>query len=284
MTPVSFNNLNSPHPSPLGGGQQASPGGPARALSLHTVPQSPRTNYSPLHPSPLTKPTVQPPVSPRVRTPMRSPITPRDLRNSSILPPNSPAGRSKMITCSPMGPVGRSPLASRALNLPPSPQQQVPSTPPSSTIRVMTVPQEKSPLLRAYLANSKTKSFFTPINSPSNLTLEEGVSVLPPDINDTMSNGSTTMSLLSNSPSPPTNSTSPDGSTTSSSASSSTSELDGILGGKLPTPRAPPRPLPRTVETPLDFSGLLPLQDQRGPSLRELQTPRSFSTPRPPNN
>ena len=311
LTPVSFNNLNSPHPSPLGGGQQASPGGPARALSLHTVPQSPRTNYSPLHPSPLTKPTVQPPVSPRVRTPMRSPITPRDLRNSSILPPNSPTGRSKMITCSPMGPVGRSllsspasprapmdltvrhqrpqgrsPLASRALNLPPSPQQQVPSTPPSSTIRVTTAPQEKSPLLRAYLANSKTKSFFTPINSPSNLTLEEGVSVLPPDINDTMSNGSTTLSLLSNSPSPPTNSTSPDGSTTSSSASSSTSELDGILGGKLPTPRAPPRPLPRSVETPLDFSGLLlPLQasDQRGPSLRELQTPRSFSAPsRPP--
>ena len=302
-----FNNISNTHPSTLGG--QPSPGGPARALSLHsTVPQSPRTNYSPLHPSPLTKPTVQPPVSPRVRTPMRSPITPRDLRNSSILPPNSPTGRSKMITCSPMGPVGRSllsspasprapmdltvrqqrpqgrsPLASRALNLPPSPQQQVPSTPPS-TIRVTTAAQEKSPLLRAYLANSKTKSFFTPINSPSNLTLEEGVSVLPPDINDTMSNGSTTMSLLSNSPSPPTNSTSPDGSTTSSSASSSTSELESILGGKLPTPRAPPRPLPRTVETPLDFSGLLPLQDQRGPSLRELQTPRSFSTPRPPNN
>merc|ERR1719273_55362 len=311
LVPPTFNNHTS---SPVHG--QGSPGGPARALSLHAavpqrtnaVPQSPRTNYSPLHPSPLTKPTVQPPVSPRVRTPMRSPITPRDLRNSSILPPNSPTGRSKMITCSPMGPVGRSllsspasprapmdltvrqqrpqgrsPLASRALNLPPSPQQQVPSTPPS-TIRVTTAAQEKSPLLRAYLANSKTKSFFTPINSPSNLSLEEGVSVLPPDINDTMSNGSTTMSLLSNSPSPPTNSTSPDGSTTSSSASSSTSELESILGGKLPTPRAPQRPLPRTVETPLDFSGLLPLQDQRGPSLRELQTPRSFSTPRPPNN
>merc|ERR1719400_2894933 len=313
-----FNNISNTHPSTLGG--QPSPGGPARALSLHSaVPQSPRTNYSPLHPSPLTKPTVQPPVSPRVRTPMRSPITPRDLRNSSILPPNSPTGRSKMITCSPMGPVGRSllsspasprapidltvrqqrpqgrsPLASRALHLPPSPHQQVPSTPPSTTIRV--AGQEKSPLLRAYLATSKTKSFFTPINSPSHLTLEEGVSVLPPDMNDTASNGSTTLSLLSNSPSPPTNSSSPDGSTTSSSASSSTSELESILGGKLPTPRAP---LTRTklVETPVDFSGLLPLQgpslqdqrgpslkDQRGPSLRDLQTPRSFSTPQPPSH
>jgi len=321
LVPPTFNNHTS---SPVHG--QGSPGGPARALSLHAVPQrtnavpqSPRTNYSPLHPSPLTKPTVQPPVSPRVRTPMRSPITPRDLRNSSILPPNSPTGRSKMITCSPMGPVGRSllsspasprapidltvrqqrpqgrsPLASRALHLPPSPHQQVPSTPPSTTIRVAA--QEKSPLLRAYLATSKTKSFFTPINSPSHLTLEEGVSVLPPDMNDTASNGSTTLSLLSNSPSPPTNSTSPDGSTTSSSASSSTSELESILGGKLPTPRAPPT-RPKQVETPLDFSGLLPLQgpslpdqrgqslqDHRGPSLRDLQTPRSFCTPQPPSH
>merc|ERR1711994_677816 len=117
-----------------------------------------------------------------------------------------------------------------------------------------------------------------------------GVSVLPPDMNDTASNGSTTLSLLSNSPSPPTNSTSPDGSTTSSSASSSTSELESILGGKLPTPRAPPT-RQKQVETPLDFSGLLPLKDQqgpslrdqRGPSLRDLQTPRSFSTPQPPS-
>jgi len=280
---------------------QAASGGPARAISLHSVPQSPRSNYSPLHPSPLTKSAAPaPPLSPRVRTPMRSPITPRDLRNSSILPPNSPT-RSKLITCSPMGPVGRSllsspasprapidltmrqqtsrpqgrsPLASRALNLPPSPQ--LPVTPPLTRV---TVSQEKSPLLRAYLANSKTKSFFQPIGSPSHLTLEEGISVLPPDLHTCDSNGSTTMALLSNSPStrapsasPPTpNGTSPDGSTTSSSASSSASELEGFFG-KLPTPRAPPkRLLPQASDTPLDFSGLLA---HRGPPTeQDLRTP-----------
>ena len=242
---------------------------PARALHLSSVPQSPKPNYSPLHPSPLTKPA--PPLSPRVRTPMRSPITPRDLRNSSILPPHSPTNRhSRLITCSPMGPVGRSllsspasprapmdltmtraqrpqgrsPLASRALNLPPSPQ-----TPQTYQPRT---PQEKSPLLRAYLANSKTaKSFFQ--GSPSQLTLEEGVSILPPDLHDTMSNGSTTLSLLSTSPA---TSRSENASPDASTKSSSSSELESIFG-TLPPSRPPRTNLPRALDTPLDFSGLL---------------------------
>jgi len=129
---------------------------PARQAYTFNSPSS--VPHSPTIPSPLIKsspapqvvpeftrhaPLVSPRnasiVSPR-RAPIRSPVTPRDCRNSAILPPQSPYHRT--IHCSPMGPVGRSlltsprspmdlttrtsrigrsPLASRSLNLPPSP-------------------------------------------------------------------------------------------------------------------------------------------------------------------
>ena len=266
----------------------------SRNSNSQAVPQSPRPTYSPLHPSPLTKSSPQTViVSERQYTPMRSPITPRDLRNSSILPPNSPT-RSKLLTCSPMGPVGRSllsspasprapidlttrpsrlgrsPLASRSLNLPPSPPEKNTGN-SQSLLKANATNENSSPLLRAYLANNKHR-IFKPILS-SGTTLEEGVSILPFDNIDNAvatlspSTSISTLSILSspatsysgspcsssqNSP-PPT--TSPDGSTTSSSAS----ELDGIFGGALPRPSIPvSKQAPQNNrETPLDFSGLL---------------------------
>ena len=244
-------------------------------------PQSPRPTYSPLHPSPLTKP---PPAS--LHTPIRSPITPRDLRNASILPPHSPS-RSKLITCSPMGSVGRSllsspasprapidltmrssrlgvgrsPLASRSLNLPPTPPDKTntskssPSSPPSQTPQTSLLKsnmnENSSPLLRAYLANNKNR-IFKPILAGQTV-VEEGVSVLPLELMES----SVTLSPSTTTSSPPPTS-SPDGSTNSSSAS----ELEGIFGKSLSRPTvslaslAPHRP-GSTGETPLDFSGLI---------------------------
>ena len=285
---------------------------------ISAVPQSPRNNYSPLHPSPLTK---QPSVSSEKQyTPLRSPVTPRDLRNSSILPPNSPQ-RSKLITCSPMGPVGRSllsspasprapidltvrsssslgrsPLASRSLNLPPTPPEN------KQTILKSNLNENSSPLLRAYLANNKNRIFKPIISCHS--SMEEGVSILPQDGDSVTLSPSTTISALSltNSPvlsaastcsspltSPPPT-TSPDG----SSASSSASELEGIFGGKPPTRPAValaknPRPMEAEKSTPLDFSGLISAPPKTTPSPFSilnltspfLNNPRDLTTPQP---
>ena len=315
----------------LAAGQSDSPGqqsftGPrprpvARQYSpaqISCVPQSPRTNYSPLHPSPLTR---QPSIggSEKQYTPLRSPVTPRDLRNASILPPNSPQ-RSKLITCSPMGPVGRSllsspasprapidlsvrtphtarsglgrsPLASRSLNLPPTPPEA------DSSLMKSNLNESTSPLLRAYLANNKNR-IFKPINMSS---LEEGVSVLPLDPQDPVGSvglsPSTSISVLSLTSSPsssvissPPPTSSPDG----SSASSSASELEGIFGGK-PMPRPSvtvaknPRPQEAVKEagggSPLDFSGLISAPAKSSPfsilSLTSpfLNSPRDLTTP-----
>ena len=245
-------------------------------------PQSPRPTYSPLQPSPLTKP------------PLRSPITPRDLRNASILPPNSPS-RSKLITCSPMGSVGRSllsspasprapidltvrgsrlglgrsPLASRSLNLPPSPPDKTCSSssksPPSSqsssqSLLKSNINENSSPLLRAYLANNKNR-IFKPILAGQTVLEEPGVSVLPPELLEssvTLSPCTTTSSPGSSARSSPPPTTSPDGSTNSSSAS----ELEGIFGKSLSRPTVSLASLPShraagSTETPLDFSGLI---------------------------
>jgi len=273
----------------------------------HAVPQSPRPTYSPLHPSPLIKSSPQTvPMSERHYTPMRSPITPRDLRNSSILPPNSPT-RSKLLTCSPMGPVGRSllsspasprapidlttrpsrigrsPLASRSLNLPPSPPEKN-SSKPNSLLKANAGNEHSSPLLRAYLANNKNRTF-KPILS-SSTTLEEGVSILPFD-NDNItamlspSTSISTLSILSSpatsmsgspcssSQSSPPPTISPDGSTNSSSAS----ELEGIFGHTLPRPTLPVSKiaLQNDRDTPLDFSGLL-----SAPTTTQSKTPFSI--------
>lgn len=296
----------------------------SRTSSPQAVPQSPRPTYSPLHPSPLTKSSPQTvPVYERQYTPMRSPITPRDLRNSAILPPNSPT-RSKLLTCSPMGPVGRSllsspasprapidlttrpsrigrsPLASRSLNLPPSPPEK--NTSKTHSLLKANVNESSSPLLRAYLANNKNRTF-KPILS-SGATLEEGVSILPFDCSDSNTvtlSPSTSISTLSLLSSPATSTTgspcssnrssppptiSPDGSTNSSSAS----ELEGIFGKPLPRPVLPPsKKAPQNNrETPLDFSGLLsapPSTQSNTPfsilSLNSpfLNTPHDLSTP-----
>ena len=287
--------------------------------SPRVPPQSPRPSYSPLHPSPLTKqPSNTGLAEQKQYTPLRSPVTPRDLRNSAILPPNSPQ-RSKMITASPMGPVGRSllsspasprapidltttrpglgrsPLASRSLNLPPTP------TSPDTVANIKMTNEGSSPLLRAYLANNKNRIFKPIMNC-----VEEGVSILPLE-SDTSSTAmtamlspSTTISALSltNSPcsssvsSPPPTS-SPDG----SSASSSASELEGIFGGK-PLPRPcitlakNPRPMAtESNDTPLDFSGLISAPPKSSSSVASspfsimsltspfLNHPRDLTTP-----
>ena len=292
----SGHNFTSPRPVPTARHQYS----PAQ---ISAVPQSPRNNYSPLHPSPLTKqPSLT--VPEKQYTPLRSPVTPRDLRNSSILPPNSPQ-RTKLITCSPMGPVGRSllsspasprapidltvrpvrsglgrsPLASRSLNLPPTPPEK------NDAMLKPNLNENSSPLLRAYLANNKNRIFKPILNCQSNL--DEGVSLLPLEsVSDSVTlSPSTTISALSltNSPvcssspcsssrsSPPPTS-SPDGSTNSSSAS----ELEGIFGGK-PLPR-PAMTLAKTNQngpegTPLDFSGLL----SAPPKSSSSSTPSPFS-------
>jgi len=202
---------------------------PARQAFNFNSPNS--VPHSPTIPSPLTKSSpasqvvpestlTRPIESPR-RPPMRSPVTPRDCRNNAILPPNSPSYH-RTIHCSPMGPVGRSlltsprspmdlttrtsrigrsPLASRSLNLPPSPLPSakasinLPSSPvlheqkKSGSIKISPVlppikkspstiklsplsvlkpsdrlDQNSSPLLRAYLANNKNR-IFKPITS-----------------------------------------------------------------------------------------------------------------------
>jgi len=278
LTDSSQHNFTSPRPVVR---HQYSP------AQISAVPQSPRNNYSPLHPSPLTKqPSLT--VPEKQYTPLRSPVTPRDLRNSSILPPNSPQ-RTKLITCSPMGPVGRSllsspasprapidltvrpvrsglgrsPLASRSLNLPPTPPEK------NDSMLKPNLNENSSPLLRAYLANNKNRIFKPILNCQSNL--DDGVSLLPLEsVPDSVTlSPSTTISALSLTNSPVLNSspcssarssppptTSPDGSTNSSSAS----ELEGIFGGK-PLPR-PAMTLAKSKSngqdgTPLDFSGLL---------------------------
>ena len=300
-------------PRPRGAARQYSP------AQISAVPASPRHNYSPLHPSPLTK---QPSLSSEKQyTPLRSPVTPRDLRNSAILPPHSPQ-RSKLITCSPMGPVGRSllsspasprapidltvrstsrssglgrsPLASRSLNLPPTPPES------NSSLLKSNLNESTSPLLRAYLANNKNR-IFKPIDMSS---LDEGVSVLPLDPPHTGSvalSPSTSISILSLTSSPLTSSPSssvissppPTSSPDGSSASSSASELEGIFGGK-PMPRPAVTVVAKTARppasekgggSPLDFSGLISAQAKSSPfsilSLTSpfLNTPRDLTTP-----
>ena len=309
QSPEGQQSFTGPRPRPVS--RQYSP------AQISCVPQSPRTNYSPLHPSPLTR---QPSIgcSEKQYTPLRSPVTPRDLRNASILPPNSPQ-RSKLITCSPMGPVGRSllsspasprapidlsvrhthtarsglgrsPLASRSLNLPPTPPEA------DSSLLKSNLNESTSPLLRAYLANNKNR-IFKPINMTN---LEEGVSVLPLDPQDTVGSvglsPSTSISVLSLTSSPsssvissPPPTSSPDG----SSASSSASELEGIFGGKpMPRPSVTVAKNPRPQESekdkagsPLDFSGLISAPAKSSPfsilSLTSpfLNTPRDLTTP-----
>ena len=294
--PSSGHSFTSPRPRVSGSRPQYSP------AQINLVPPpSPRTHlYSPLHPSPLTK---QPPATPTTAqapekqyTGLRSPVTPRDLRNSAILPPQSPQ-RSKLLSCSPMGPVGRSllsspasprapidlsvprpsartsaslgrsPLASRSLNLPPTPPASSPGLlQPGPSLHA----EHSSPLLRAYLANNKHRIFKPILATEAGLDTEQGVAVLPPDSVTLSPATSVSAASLTNSPSssmlsspPPTSS--PDG----SSASSSASELEGIFGGKpLPRPTVTiaknPRPLEDSkvtsgsaADTPLDFSGLL---------------------------
>ena len=299
VTPDTNTGHNFTSPRPRTVSRQYSP------AQISAVPQSPRNNYSPLHPSPLTKQPSVPATTEKQYTPLRSPVTPRDLRNSSILPPNSPQ-RSKLITCSPMGPVGRSllsspaspkapidltmrsggggpirtvvgrsPLASRSLNL----QATTPET--KQSLLQSSVNENTSPLLRAYLANNKNRIF-----KPIPQTTEEGVSVLPVEPCDTSVtlSPSTTISALSltNSPvcsssstcsslvSSPPPTTSPDSSTNSSSAS----ELEGIFGGQPMTrPAVALAKISKKVETvdssPLDFSGLI------------SATPQSTTTPSP---
>ena len=170
LSPIPVHSFISPSPAPL--------------------KQSPRANgYSPRavpFPSPLamiSSPLAQP-LSPRQRTTLRSPVTPRDLRNAAILPPSSPVNKCR-VPCSPMGPVGRSllaspasprspidlsirpsrhqgigrsPLASRSLNLPPSPITSTDSNSPKP-LPQRSGEQASSPLLRAYLANNKNRIF-----------------------------------------------------------------------------------------------------------------------------
>lgn len=296
------------------------------------VPESPRN-------PPIVSPRRAPIISPR-RPPIRSPVTPRDCRNSAILPPQSPYHRT--IHCSPMGQVGRSlltsprspmdlttrtsrigrsPLASRSLNLPPSPlpsaktSLNLPSSPilpgvkksptiklspvlppvrkSPSTIKLSPVSllkpsdrldQNSSPLLRAYLANNKNRIFkpiaaqtdstsspmTTASNPPSTTsssnTSRSNVSIFTSSSNATSfppsrapAKASTSITIFpSASKASPTvtitpSSASPDSSTNSSSAS----ELDGIFGSSLPRPKPPPMSAPSSVNTPLDFSGLL---------------------------
>jgi len=321
--PIHMSPISIPHVVPKSISIQ-SPNSP-RTASSQAVPQSPRPTYSPLHPSPLTRSSPQTvPVSERHYTPMRSPITPRDLRNSSILPPNSPT-RSKLLTCSPMGPVGRSllsspasprapidlttrpsrigrsPLASRSLNLPPTPPEK--NTSKTHSLLKANVNENSSPLLRAYLANNQNR-IFKPILS-SGATLEEGVSILPLDGAESSaatlspSTSISTLSLLSSpatstvsspvssarSSPPPT--ISPDGSTNSSSAS----ELEGIFGKPLSRPTIPISKMPQaqvSKGTPIDFSGLLsapPKSQSSTPfsilSLNSpfLNSPHDLSTP-----
>lgn len=275
-------------PRPLVATRQYSP-----AQISAVPPQSPRPSYSPLHPSPLTKAPA-----PSLHTPIRSPITPRDLRNASILPPHSPS-RSKLITCSPMGSVGRSllsspasprapidltmrssrlglgrsPLASRSLNLPPTPptpptpsstNQSPPASQTSQTSLLKSnLNENSSPLLRAYLANNKNR-IFKPILAGQTV-VEEGVSVLPLELMEssvTLSPSTTTCSPVSSARSSPPPTTSPDGSTNSSSAS----ELEGIFGKSLSRPVVSLASLaPHTTgETPLDFSGLISTPPRSG--------------------
>ena len=279
VTKLELQSSASPHnftsPKPLAPVRQFSP---AQISAL--PPQSPRPSYSPLHPSPLTR---QPNTNPdRQHTPIRSPITPRDLRNASILPPNSPT-RSKLITCSPMGSVGRSllsspasprapidltvrsgrlslgrsPLASRSLNLPPTPPET--SQSPSQSILKTNISENSSPLLRAYLANNKNR-IFKPILGQSQTVVEEGVALLPVELGETsvtLSPSTTISSPVSSARSSPPPTTSPDGSTNSSSSS----ELEGIFGKSLSRPSVTlakqPRAQPADKETPLDFSGLI---------------------------
>ena len=226
--------------------------------------------------SPLTNP-----ISPRQRTSLlRSPVTPRDLRNAAILPP-SPGSKNR-VPCSPMGPVGRSllaspasprspmdlsvrptfrhhgrsPLASRALNLPPSPITSTDSNSPKPH-PLSKNSETSSPLLRAYLANNKSR-IFKPIPSSGG----EGVTVIG------LEGGSTT-------PPPTPGATRPD------SASSSATELDGIFCHS--EEQSKPQSLVRlpSIDTPMDFSSLL--KDSRfayrGPSSARHVTPTSLVTP-----
>ena len=310
-SPVSHNFTS---PRPLAPARQYSP-----AQISAVPPQSPRPSYSPLHPSPLTK---QPSVAAtdRQHTPIRSPITPRDLRNASILPPNSPT-RSKLITCSPMGSVGRSllsspasprapidltvrssrlslgrsPLASRSLNLPPTPPDVSTS---SQSILKTNINENSSPLLRAYLANNKNRIFKPILAGQTQTVVEEGISLLPVELGETsvtLSPSTTISSPVSSARSSPPPTTSPDGSTNSSSSS----ELEGIFGKSLSRPSVTlakqprPHPQPADKETPLDFSGLLSapptpftILSLTSPFLnqpRELTTPH-FQLASPPSN
>jgi len=155
-------------------------------LALKSSPMTPYNSYS-----------QHKPQSPKQHVPLRSPVTPRDLRNSSILPPTSPVNKyGRGMPCSPMGPVGRSllsspasprspidlslrpslrhlqhgrsPLASRSLNLPPSPvtSSETSQSPKPLQLLKSNSDSATSPLLRAYLANNKSansSSLFKPV-------------------------------------------------------------------------------------------------------------------------
>ena len=263
---------------------------------------SPRSSAVPF-PSPLALKSspLTVPLSPRQRNSLlRSPVTPRDLRNAAILPPSSPGGGgrsrySRGVPCSPMGPVGRSllaspasprspmdlsvrptpaslrqqhgrsPLASRALNLPPSPITSTDSNSPKPLPLSKNSETSSSPLLRAYLANNKSR-IFKPIPTGGG----EGVTVI--GLMSSMGgseNGSDSGGGGVNTTTPPPT---PGGGLIQreDSVSSSASELAGIFshqpGSPLdasttlpPPPQSQPESLIRlpSIDTPMDFSSLL---------------------------
>ena len=105
---------------------------------------------------------------------LRRRATPRDSR-SAPASPRAPIDLSVRPPHSAPRGLGRSPLASRSLQLPP--------TPPDSSLMKSNLNESTSPLLRAYLANNKNR-IFKPIDMSS---LEEpGVSLLPLDPQDSV--------------------------------------------------------------------------------------------------
>ena len=253
-------------------------------LALKSSPMTPKnTTHYPYSSS------SQKPQSPRQHTSLRSPITPRDMRNSAILPPSSPVNNSR-VPCSPMGPVGRSllaspaspkspmdlslrtsaasfryhgksPLASRSLNLPPSPVTSNDSASQSPKPLQLLSRQSSnenlstSPLLRAYLANNKCNggsNIFRPL----------------PD----KSNNITVLGLLSDST---TSTTPPQTPSSKDRIQLADAELEGIYRlpntsvsaavaanhqqHSMPEPQSKPESLIKlpSIDTPMDFSRLL---------------------------
>ena len=253
---------------------------------------------------------------------LRSPITPRgDRRNAAILPPSSPnagvaaakyRGSSSAVPCSPMGPVGRSllaspasprspidlslrppsyssaasrfhgksPLASRSLNLPPSPVTSTDSSQSPKPLQLLSSGGNNpstSPLLRAYLANNKSHQ-----NGATATIGSGGNSLFKPLVpHADKSNNITVIGLLSDSGSATTTTTPP---ATPKSGPKTPKTLDKDYVGIEGIYRLPPssdthhqheeeKPeslikLP-SIETPMDFSRLLNQQSTTSSSSQQ---------------